>query len=263
MDIQRLGLIDYLFRAIEHTEEGDSNHSIAMFFLKNYNRIGKLNIYDVADECYVSRSSVRRFCKQIGYHNFQDFKRGFRAFDFRYNYFMQMHEKENYREWYAGEVASTIKEVDEMISQNDLEKIAQRIYESKKVLFFSSYSSAQCVMEFQRPLVLLNKIIHVMTDTKFSAKEILACTENDSVFMVSTMGNFARNNLKIMENCTAYKGLITTSHDPDFKKCFTDIYYLTKKDYSNIKSVQGKYGTVYLFDILYNVYLKKYGNRNL
>ncbi len=261
MDIQRLGLIDFLFKVVAQSNAGDPEYSIALFFLQNYSRIGQLNIYDVAEECFVSRSSVRRFCAQIGCENFQELKRKFKDFDFRYNYFMQIQEKEGYRQWYADEIMATIKEVDEMISQKDLEEIAIHIYESRKVIFLSSYSSAQCVAEFQRPLVLLNKVVYAMTENRFSEKELLACTDQDMVFMVSTMGNFARKNLQIMADCRAYKALLTTSHDPRFEECFTDIYYLTRQDYSNIKSVQGKYGTVYFFDILYHVYLKKYSGK--
>ncbi|OOM75302.1 putative DNA-binding transcriptional regulator [Clostridium puniceum] len=259
MNIHRLKLIDSLFKIMEYTDLGDPDNVIATYFLKNYSRLGKLNIYDVADECFASRSSIRRFCKRIGFENFLDLKNEFKAFDYQYNYFMKLHEKINYREWYAKEINSAISEIDEMITNEKVEEIAQHIYQSSRVIFLSSYSSAQIIMEFQRPLVLLNKVVQVMTDTNYNVEVLTSLQETDLIFLVSTMGNVAKANLKILPLCKAQKLLITTCREKSFEKSFDDIYYLTKEDYTNIKSVQGKYGLAYLFDILYNVYLKKYG----
>lgn len=261
MDIHRLGLVDSLFRILDHNNIGNPDHAIARYFLENYARIGELNIYDVAAECYVSRSSIRRFCKQVGYDNFLDLKKEFKQFDYQYNYFMEMHKGNDFRGYYAKEIIAMVQEVDELISKAELEQMADHIYHSKRVFFLSSYSSSQCVMEFQRPLVLLHKIIQVMTDSNFDQETLLSLGSDDAVFMVSTMGNFARSNLSVLSRCHAYKALITTSHDESLVSTFDDIYYLTKDDYSNTKSVRGKFGTLYVLDILYNVYLKKYSNR--
>lgn len=258
MDIHRLGLIDSLFRIIDHADLGNSDRSIAEYFLKNYERIGELNIYEVAEECFVSRSSIRRFCQQICYDNFLEFKKEFKNFDYQYNYFMNIHKRENYRSWYGEEIMAMNKEIDELISQEMLERIVKRIHDSDRVVFLSSYSSSQCVMEFQRPLVLLNKIVQVMTDTNFSEEILCSLEKQDCLFMVSTTGNFARTKLDTLKQCHTYKAIITTSHDPQFETVFDDVYYLSKDDYSNEKTVRGKFGVLYLFDLLYNVYLKTY-----
>lgn len=224
MDIHRLGLVDSLFRILDHNPSENPDHAIAKYFLENYARIGELNIYDVAAECYVSRSSVRRFCQQIGYDNFLDLKREFKQFDYQYNYFLEMHKDDDFRGFYAKEILAMVQEVDELISKAELERMADRIYQSNQVLFLSSYSSSQCVMEFQRPLVLLHKIIQVMTDSNFDRDKLLALGQDDAIFMVSTMGNFARSNLSVLSECHAHKTLITTSHDKAFPAVFDEIY---------------------------------------
>ncbi len=261
MDIQRLGFIDSLLKIIDYEDESTPDHVIAKYILENYFRIASLNIYDVAAECYVSRSSVRRFCVNIGYDNFLELKKEFKAFDYQYNYFMEMHEDDNFRQWYGEEVVKMKDDVDSMITQEMLEAMAQRIHDGERVIFLSSYSSMQCVTEFQRPLVLLHKIIKVMTERNFNGAELAALKETDAVFMVSVMGNFASSNLDVLTDCHAYKALITTSRNPDFKGRFSDIYYLTREDYSNVKSARGKYGIFYLMDVLFDVYLKKYGKK--
>lgn len=261
MDIHRLGLIDSLFRIIEREDSGHPDHVIAKYFLVNYARFANLNIYEVAAECYVSRSSIRRFCKRLGYDNFLDLKTAFKHFDYQYNYFMKLHENPNYRSDYTKEMVAMVHEVDELITSSVLEQITKRIHDSERVFFLSSYSSSQCLMEFQRPLVLLNKIVSIMTDTNMKVDVLESLTAQDAVFMISPTGNFARSTLSLLSSCKAYKAILTASHDDAFDHVFKDVYYLTRNDYTNIKSVRGKFGTIYVFDLLYYVYLKTYGQQ--
>ena len=97
-----------------------------------------------------------------------------------------------------------------------------------------------------------------MSDESLDENVLNSLDENDAVFMVSMTGIFAQNNLKILESCQAYKALITTSRKEEYKTAFDDVYNIAKGDYTNLKSVRGKYGIVYLFDVLYDVYLKMY-----
>lgn len=259
MNINQLGLVDTLFRIAEKSPKGETDQMIAEFFLNNYKIIGNLNIYDVADQCFVSRSSVRRFCKQIGYDNFADMKADFKDFDYQYRYFMQLQEKQNYREWYEQEVIRTILELKETIDQSTLENIAKNIHDSENVVFLSSYSSAQYVKEFQRPLVLLNKVVYSFSDIESTLPILNTLNETDCIFVVSMMGNYARSSTELLSSVKCSKYLLTTSKDESLCNHFDEIYYLSLEDYSNVKSIQGKFGGMYFFDNLYNVYVNLYG----
>ena len=46
------------------------NRIIAEYLLRNFHKLHQLTIYDVAEECFVSRSSIHRFLKQIGFDQF-------------------------------------------------------------------------------------------------------------------------------------------------------------------------------------------------
>lgn len=47
-----------------------TNRIIADYLLRNLHRLNVLTIYDVAEECFVSRSSIHRFLRQIGFDQF-------------------------------------------------------------------------------------------------------------------------------------------------------------------------------------------------
>lgn len=69
MKINRLSLLNSLFNVLNENNQGDPYLILAEYFLEHYHELSRLNIYDVAADCFVSRSSIRRFCQAIGYEN--------------------------------------------------------------------------------------------------------------------------------------------------------------------------------------------------
>ncbi len=52
---------------------------LARYFLEHFRNMSDLNVYNVADECLVSRSSIHRFCHRIGYQNIKEMKADFQT----------------------------------------------------------------------------------------------------------------------------------------------------------------------------------------
>lgn len=73
-NIGRFNLLTSLLAIINTNDENETDFLIAKFFIMNLNQLKKLSIYEIADACYVSRSSVQRFIKNIGYDSFNQLK---------------------------------------------------------------------------------------------------------------------------------------------------------------------------------------------
>ncbi|MFV0255543.1 MAG: MurR/RpiR family transcriptional regulator [Erysipelotrichaceae bacterium] len=263
MNTFRLSLINKLLKNINENHADDPNYILSEYLLKNYSKIDKINIYKIADECFVSRSSVRRFCISIGYKNFADFKKEFKQIDKKYSYFIKMHEdydsSTEYAEWIAKQIKMVTLEVDNNIKFSDYSEIASMIDIAKNVVLLSSYSSNKTLLEFQRPLVLNNKIIDVMSDNYFNVDNLLKLKEDDLLMVISTSGYYAKSILNLTENIKATKVLITASRDKAFVNQYNKIYFLSDYDHTSEKSIVGKYGLNYFFDVLYHEYYSKYG----
>ena len=67
-------LMTALLAVMNESEPKDPYYVLAQYFLYHFDQLRDLNIYDVADACYVSRSGIRRFCQSIGFDNFSDLK---------------------------------------------------------------------------------------------------------------------------------------------------------------------------------------------
>ena len=62
-------LMTALLAVMNESEPKDPYYVLAQYFLYHFDQLRDLNIYDVADACYVSRSGIRRFCQSIGFDN--------------------------------------------------------------------------------------------------------------------------------------------------------------------------------------------------
>ena len=68
--ITRFNLLTTLLAILNTNNTEDTNFHIAKYILEHFQNLDQLSIYTVADECFVSRSSVQRFIKTIGYDSF-------------------------------------------------------------------------------------------------------------------------------------------------------------------------------------------------
>lgn len=260
MKINRLSLLNSLFSVMNENDEKDSNYVLAYYFLKHYHELDQLNIYEVASDCFVSRSSVRRFCQSIGYANFLDLKNEFKKYDDQFSHYINHSNRENYREYLTYEINEMIKELDQRMNISEVDIIAERIYKSPNVVFLTSDSTTAFVKEFQRSMVFHGKMIHLISEAYTDNTLITRLDENDYLFTVSITGIFARTALEYIQPCRALKILVTVSRDSVFEEYFDKIYHLSAIDRSKeSKSVYGKYGINYMLDIIYSAYIRRYG----
>lgn len=91
MDNNRLNFIYKLNHIVNENEVGTVEFELAKFFLENFKSVTRWNIYQIAEEQHVSRASIRRFAKQLGYENFLDMKKNAETFDDGINEFLKFY----------------------------------------------------------------------------------------------------------------------------------------------------------------------------
>lgn len=261
MKINRLSLLNSLFSILNENYEEDSNYKLAYYFLENYNNLPNLNIYDVAADCFVSRSSVRRFCQTIGYENFLELKNVFSEYDDQYSFYMLHANRDSYREKLTAEINEMIKDLDHRMNTQEVDIIIDSIYKSRYVVFLTSETSTSYVKDFQRAMVLHNKLIHIISDAYTDNTMIHRLDKRDYLITISATGIFARASKDYISGCEANKILFTYNRDEGIKQQYDKVYYLSSKEKIHEgRSVYGTYGLNYLLDILYSAYIRKYGD---
>lgn len=263
MNINRLSLLNSLFSVINENNQDDSNYILAHYFLEHYSNLSELNIYEVAADCFVSRSSVRRFCKSIGYENFLDLKEAFSQYDDQYSRYMIHANRDNYRENLTREINEMIKELDQRMNTDEMVKIAERIHDHRHVIFLTSDTSTSIIRQFQQSMIFHGKIIRLISDAYTDRTLMNILDKRDMIFTISATGMFAKVSKNYVSKCDAYKVLITTNRDKVFSEWYDKVYHLSAKDRSNEgRGVYSTYGMTYMFDIIYSAYVRRYGKNN-
>ncbi len=258
MRINRLSLLHSLFSVLNDYPPEDSNAVLALYFLEHYRELADLNIFDVAADCFVSRSSVRRFCQSIGYENFIDLKTEFRQYDDQLAHFMLHTNQSNYRESLTKEINAMIEELDQRMNHEETDKIADRIFNSRYVVFMTSDTSTSVIKSFQQAMVLHGKIIHLISDSYTENTLLSKLDHRDYLIVLSATGVFAKACEEYIKPVKAYKVLVTVNRDPIFKSHYDKVYHLSATDKSqNGNLVYGTYGMTYMWDIVYATYVNK------
>ena len=129
-----LSLISDLCTILNNDAPTSPDTVLARFFLDNYHQISELSVYDLADSCLVSRSSIHRFCQKLGYHNFKDMKSDFSKVSTQYEYFMQLAGREDFVVYMQLEMMKMIVDLNQQITKDILDRLATRIHDSKEVI---------------------------------------------------------------------------------------------------------------------------------
>lgn len=259
MRINRLSLLHSLFSVLNDYPPEDSNAVLALYFLEHYRNLADLNIFDVAADCFVSRSSVRRFCQSIGYENFIDLKTEFSKYDDMMAHFMQHVQQDNYRDSLTKEINAMIAELDHRMNNVETEKIADRIFNSRYVVFLTADTSTSVIKAFQQAMVLHGKIIHLVSDSYTENTLLTKLDQRDYLIVLSATGVFAKACEEYIKPVKAYKALVTVNREPCFKAQYDRVYHLSAQDRSQDGNlVYGTYGMTYMFDIVYATYVNKY-----
>lgn len=230
MKVNRLSLLNSLFSIINENYEEDSNYKLAYYFLEHYHELSKLNIYDVAADCFVSRSSVRRFCQTIGYENFLELKTVFSEYDDQYSYYMLHANRDSYRERLTSEINSMIEELNRRMNTQEVDIIADRMFNSRYVVFLTSETSTSYVKDFQQAMILHNRMIHIVSEAYTDNTLIRRLDNRDYLITISATGTFAKALNGYLSDCQAYKILFTLNRDEEVKQQYDKVYYLSSTD---------------------------------
>lgn len=72
-DAKTMGsLAEKLMSYVSTTPQQDANYDIAMAMLTHYGKLKNLSLAEIADLCYVSKASISRFCRFMGFDGFRE-----------------------------------------------------------------------------------------------------------------------------------------------------------------------------------------------
>ena len=163
--IRHFSLMNSLLAVVNRSPHDSMDSTLARYFLERFDRLADLNVYDVAEECYTSRSGIRRFCQSIGLDNFSDLKSYAWEWSRHRRLFSRYTDHENYRDYLVAALAEMDRTINEAVSEETLDRLARLLHRSKRIVILTSDFSSGAVRQFQQSMLYLHKVIDIVTDS--------------------------------------------------------------------------------------------------
>lgn len=264
MEMSRfLGMKEQLLSIINKGNIFDTDYTIAMYLLKNWDRLKDINIYDMAAECYVDRSTIRRFFDKINNINFRDFKTNYSDY-FETDEIVTM-GCTSYTEYLTKLAEQIISFVDHFkLKRNKDEEIdwfVNELYYAKTVVFMGSESICGQMLNAQNAYLVLKKIIHVITRNIVNNSLLNNLGEQDLILVFSLSCYYADVIYPIIKTNKAKKILFTLYRSDVLEKQYDKVIPLSNQSLNVDTDVIRKYGYTYLMDTMIATYCIRYGNK--
>lgn len=237
-------LVIILLSTINSEPKDSNNYKIAKHIIENMSELENCTLTELAKQCYVSNSSISRFCKDIGLKDFNTLKN--QLIHFSYVSAKARQEKFKFKEMssnslsqsYLLSVIDNLQRINYKSLDRDIQNLVKDIQQYDKVAAFGYLQSENVAMNLQYDLQTSGKI--VFTRVKFidQVEYIHHCDEDTLLIIFSESGTYFNRVFQRMKPFANLKHkpkiyMITSSStqtDP-----FIDYYirYNSRNDYAS------------------------------
>lgn len=251
-DLNKYGLLNSLLGIINNYDEDDSKVIIAKYFLAHFDKLDEINIFDAADECYVTRTSIRRFAKFIGFDNFRHLKKDHEQYD----YYLHFEGKEHYPNYLADQItqmAANLKNQDE----KEIVHMVKAIMEAREIIFLVSDIYGSRCLEFQKEMIFSGKMVRIVSYNFSDSKVLKRIQANDLIIVISVLGSFTYQIAELIDSVHCTKSIITSKVDENILNKYDLILPMVKIDAPSTKTVYHTIAIEYYLDAIYHEYRKQ------
>ncbi|WP_294216914.1 MurR/RpiR family transcriptional regulator [Pseudobutyrivibrio sp.] len=265
--VSHFSMLSSLLSVLNSNEEDHINVVLAKYMLEHIREIGSLSIYKIADDCFTSRSSIQRFVQHLGFDSFTALKENGVENLAHWDKFIEYADHPDYPNFLSQSVSKMTESINASYSKQSMENLCELIYNSKNVLLLIAETSSSAIREFQQGMIAFGKIMRLMTDSYGNMELITQLQPDDLILVCSVTGNFAMGISSDLKETTAKKALITMNRTERLTNDYSNIFYIGNEHVSRntiqaVRGVYGRYGLTYYLDLLVNVYLEMYRNKN-
>lgn len=168
----------------EHYDSLNENElHILSYIMNNKEQSSSLSINELAQKCNVSKSSLLRFTKKLGFSGYSEFK-----FYIKW----EKEEKEskvdekNITESLIQDIELTLKH----INLQQIDEICEVLYKARRIfLYGTGYSQMNVVKDLQRNFMSINEYFYIIHDNDQIEAIVEDLTSEDVVIIISLSGN--------------------------------------------------------------------------
>lgn len=137
-----MNVLNNLFSLYNNTEEDNIYHIAIKNLLKHFEEVENCTIYDLAEICSVSKSTIGRLIQKLGYSNLSEFRRDIKLIHQKYTYFNRilpiemLQSDEIVVSSYIENMRNILSDLEKNINIAELSKIVDAMHEAEVVKFY-------------------------------------------------------------------------------------------------------------------------------
>lgn len=173
-----------------------TNHHIALTMLNHYYDIHNLSIGEVAKLCDVSKSTISKFARTLGFDDYLDLKDNASFIENRFNNplnyisnIITSMEKEGYDQYFDA-ILKDVSYFKENIDISTIDRIAKAIHKYKKVVALGTIFSESAAQDFQLKLAYSGKFITTFQNDLTQDEFLRNATEETLIIVFTNSGNY-------------------------------------------------------------------------
>ncbi len=266
--LYNFNLLTSLLAVLNRNDVEGPQAILAHYLLSHLHDLNELNIYDVAADCYVSRSSIQRFAKSLGYRGFADLKQQHAAIRSHYDRFAAYTNHPNFAHYLSDQMTGMISDVSAMAQAQGLAWLVDQIDRAGQVCVLHARTSSTGVEEFQEGMLTAGKLVHIAIDSVESIRLLQGLGPQDLLITASATGNFALASLDDLRPLHSRKVLVTLNRSSRLLEVYDRIFYLSATEYDSdavssigLRNVYTRYGLSFFFDLLFHEYAVRHFDR--
>lgn len=259
-----MNIIDDLLTFYNATPEGDIYHDAIRHLMDNLTHIRKATIYQMADMCYVSPSTISRLCRKLGCENYGSFKEEI------------LHVLDNYDDYNRIVPRSMITETRDgcdvlldtvergiadlrQVDKHVYEELADVIHSGSLVGIYSYGNTASAVFIQNAMIVAGQKVRPHMGRARFT--DMAQFVEGTVVIFQYPYFKATEYLTEALKEChqNGATTILITTHAPESLSQYADYFY----NFDGRQTIMDNYKRDFFFDMVIMAYRDKYiDNKN-
>ena len=188
-------LIIILLSLINSEVNESNNYKIAKYILENITELENCSITELEKKCYVSNSSISRFCRDIGLNDYNDLKNQVAKYQVSHEIAIQKFKYQNDNSQapiksYVDAITDHLKLLRDSLDEKIIQELVRDIYDYQYVGAFGYLQSETVAMNLQFDLQTNRKVIFTCMPFANQIEYIKNADEKHLIIIFSESGTY-------------------------------------------------------------------------
>lgn len=183
-----------LYAILNSSDPGSPEYRIARFLIQKVPEVGTLSISDIAEGSFVSKASVSRFCRRIGYADFQSMSQTMRKSQTyryrRYDEYVALDDGDEALDLYFLQLGHCIEAVARYATRERLDHISDLMMEHENIGIFGQMHSLAIAMNLQMELSTIERFASCPLMQPEQERYIMEADEHTLAIVISSTGKY-------------------------------------------------------------------------